>query len=100
MNPSLLFDLQKYHHRAWKMWLDFKDHFIRDQIERSIEQGKEEGYFRPQVNKIAGHHAPGDNTKWLLTLTLFPKRMYSLSMYRLKFSTIISTAFTEKAKAL
>ena len=24
MNPSLLFDLQKYHHKAWRIWTEFK----------------------------------------------------------------------------
>jgi TetR/AcrR family transcriptional regulator, cholesterol catabolism regulator len=50
MNPSLLFDLQKYHPRAWAVWLNHKNHFIRNSIVRNLEQGIGEGYFRAEIN--------------------------------------------------
>jgi AcrR family transcriptional regulator len=50
INPSLLFDLQKYHPRAWKVWQDFKKISIYDSVKRNIEQGKEEGYYRPELD--------------------------------------------------
>lgn len=50
MNPSLLFDLQKYHPKAWSVWLDYKNKFIRDSVIRNLKQGIEEGYFRPEMD--------------------------------------------------
>ncbi len=50
INPSLLFDLQKYHPRSWELWIDFKNNFIRNNVLRSIERGKEEGFFRPSID--------------------------------------------------
>ncbi|WP_370086194.1 TetR/AcrR family transcriptional regulator [Ekhidna sp.] len=50
MNPSLLFDMQKYHGRAWDEYLEFKHEIIRGNIERNIERGKKEGYFRQEVD--------------------------------------------------
>jgi TetR/AcrR family transcriptional regulator, cholesterol catabolism regulator len=50
MNPSLLFDLQKYHPRAWKEWVKHKNEFIRSSVVRNIKQGIEEGYFRADIN--------------------------------------------------
>ncbi len=50
MNPSLLFDLHKYHPKAWKIWIDFKHQFIRSSVERNLSQGIEEGYFRSDIN--------------------------------------------------
>ena len=50
MNPSLLFDLEKYHPRAWKVWLDHKNKFIKDSVARNLKQGIEEGYYRPELN--------------------------------------------------
>ena len=101
MNPSLLFDLQKYHHRAWKIWLDFKDHFIRDQIERSIEQGKEEGYFRPQVNTKVLAIMRLETIQMAFDPTLFPKEEYSLSQVQVEiFDHYIHGLFTEKGKKL
>jgi len=50
MNPSLLFDLQKYHPRAWKEWVEHKERFIRNSVVRNIKQGIKEGYFRPEID--------------------------------------------------
>jgi AcrR family transcriptional regulator len=50
MNPSLLFDLQKYHPRAWNLWTQFKERFIKESVVRNIKLGQEQGYFRPEIN--------------------------------------------------
>ncbi len=50
LNPSLLFDLQKYHPKAWNLWQNFKEKFIKESVMRNITQGQKEGYFRPEIN--------------------------------------------------
>ncbi len=50
MNPSLLYDMQKYHGKAWDNYLEFKHSTIRGHIERNIERGKKEGYFREELD--------------------------------------------------
>lgn len=50
MNPSLLYDMQKYHADAWDHYLNFKNNFIRGHIERNISRGIEEGYFRADID--------------------------------------------------
>jgi TetR/AcrR family transcriptional regulator, cholesterol catabolism regulator len=50
MNPSLLFDLQKFHPKAWALWLDHKNDFIKNSIVRNLKQGINEGYFRAEIN--------------------------------------------------
>jgi len=50
MNPSLLYDLQKFHPRAWSLWLNHKNDFVMRSIVRNLKQGIEEGYFRPELN--------------------------------------------------
>ena len=49
-NPSLLFDLQKYHPKAWGVWLNHKNKFIRESVVRNLNQGIEEGHYRPEIN--------------------------------------------------
>jgi TetR/AcrR family transcriptional regulator, cholesterol catabolism regulator len=49
-NPSVLFDLQKFHPKAWEVWLDHKNKYIRESVVRNIRQGIEEGYYRADVN--------------------------------------------------
>jgi TetR/AcrR family transcriptional regulator, cholesterol catabolism regulator len=50
MNPSLLFDLQKFHPKAWALWLTHKNDFIMRSIVRNLHQGISEGYYRPDIN--------------------------------------------------
>ncbi|MBL7851897.1 MAG: TetR/AcrR family transcriptional regulator [Cyclobacteriaceae bacterium] len=50
MNPSLLFDLQKYHPKAWNVWLGHKQQYMGQSIIRNLKQGIAEGFFRPEIN--------------------------------------------------
>jgi len=50
LNPSLLFDLKKYHPKAWNNWQDFKLKCILESVQRNLKQGIEEGYYRPELN--------------------------------------------------
>ena len=50
MNPTLLFDMQKYHPTAWAGWLVHKQKYIKQSVMRNLKQGIEEGFFRPEIN--------------------------------------------------
>ena len=50
INPSLLFDLQKFHPSAWQSWIAYKSDFIKNSIMKVITRGKEEGYFRESID--------------------------------------------------
>ncbi|MEQ9006683.1 MAG: helix-turn-helix domain-containing protein, partial [Ekhidna sp.] len=50
MNPSLLYDMQKYHGAAWDKYLEFKQSTIRGHIMDNIERGQREGFFRKEIN--------------------------------------------------
>jgi len=50
MNPALLFDLQKYHPKAWAVWEKYKGVCVNDTMKRNLEQGIQEGYYRPEIN--------------------------------------------------
>lgn len=101
MNPSLLFDLQKYHHKAWNVWLDFKTKFIRQQIERSINQGKEEGYFRPELDSSILAIMRLETIQFPFDPILYPKSEYSLMNVQTQlFDHFIYGLFTEKGKKL
>ncbi len=50
MNASVLFDLQKYHPKAWKVWLEYKNKVIRDSVVRNLKQGMEEGHYRHDLD--------------------------------------------------
>ncbi len=51
MNPTLLFDLQKYHPSAFKKINDHKNKFLFKVIRENLDKGVEEGLYRPEINK-------------------------------------------------
>ena len=50
MNPSVLFDLQKYHHKAFTRFLRHKNDFLFSMIKNNIERGISEELYRPDLN--------------------------------------------------
>jgi AcrR family transcriptional regulator len=51
MNPTLLFDLQKYHPSAFKKINDHKNKFLFKLIRENLDKGVEDGLYRPEINK-------------------------------------------------
>lgn len=50
MNPSVLFELQKYHPAAYKVFHDHKAGFIYESIIANLKRGKAEELYREDVN--------------------------------------------------
>lgn len=49
LHPSTIYDIQKYYPSSWKMFTDFKNHFIYSCIHSNIEKGKEQGLYRTEL---------------------------------------------------
>ncbi len=49
LNPSMLFDIQKFHPKAWAVWTNFKKGVMQE-IVNNLKRGIEEGYVREEVN--------------------------------------------------
>lgn len=50
MNPTVLYDMQKFHPKAWALWQHHKSEFIMRSIVRNLTQGIREGYFRADIH--------------------------------------------------
>jgi TetR/AcrR family transcriptional regulator, cholesterol catabolism regulator len=50
IHPSVFFDLQKYHPKAWKIIQDHKWTFVYGQILQNIERGIKEKLYRDNMN--------------------------------------------------
>ncbi len=50
MNPSLIFDLQKYHPTAFKKYLSFKNDFLYQIIYSNLEKGIREEVYREDID--------------------------------------------------
>lgn len=50
LNPSCIYDLQKYFPECWTMFKKHKQNFIYNLISDNIRQGVEEGYYNEDLN--------------------------------------------------
>lgn len=50
MNPSILYDLQKYHPKAFTKFLKHKNDFLFGLLKTNIEKGIAEELYRPEIN--------------------------------------------------
>jgi TetR/AcrR family transcriptional regulator, cholesterol catabolism regulator len=101
INPSLLFDLQKYHPKAWSVWLNHKNKFIRESIVRNLKQGKEEGYFRPEMNPEVIAAVRLELVQMAFNDEIFPRDKFSLPEVQLQiFDHFVYGLVTDKGKKL
>ncbi len=50
MNPSLLFDLRKYHFQVWKQYEAYRKEFVLSLMKNNLERGKSEGIYRKNLD--------------------------------------------------
>ena len=50
LNPSTLFDIQRFHPHAWEKFLNFKDKCIQGHTADNIMRGVKEGYYRSEID--------------------------------------------------
>ncbi|MDX2191145.1 MAG: TetR/AcrR family transcriptional regulator [Bacteroidota bacterium] len=50
INPSILFDMRKYHPNAYATFQKFKKEYIVENIKKSLQKGIDQGYFRKDID--------------------------------------------------
>ena len=50
INPALMYDVQKYHPRAWELFLKHENDVVYHSVMDNLERGIKEGYFRAEIN--------------------------------------------------
>jgi TetR/AcrR family transcriptional regulator, cholesterol catabolism regulator len=101
INPSLLFDMQKYHHKAWNEWLTFKQKYIRERIVQSLKQGIGEGVFREDIDMDVIATMRLEQVQMAFDNSIFPRSKYSVPEVSLQlFDHFIHGLFTDKGRKL
>lgn len=101
INPSLLFDLQKYHPKAWKVWLNFKNKFIRESVVKNLKQGTQEGYFRPDIDPEVIASVRLEMVQLAFNEEIFPREKFRLTEVQMQiFDHFVFGLLTEKGRKL
>lgn len=50
MNPVILLDLQKFHARAYQVFLNYQNNSLNNMIRENLQRGIQEGLYRPDLD--------------------------------------------------
>lgn len=78
VNPSLLYDLQKYHADAWEVFHLFKHEVIMRQITDNLERGMAEGYYREGLNVQVLSKLRMETVQLAFSDQVFPRAQFDL----------------------
>ncbi|HZY79502.1 MAG TPA: TetR/AcrR family transcriptional regulator [Cyclobacteriaceae bacterium] len=78
LNPSLLFDLKKYHPKAWTLWMEHKNKDIRESVVRNLKQGMEEGLYRTNLNPEILATLRIESIQWLYDGVIVPNEKFKM----------------------
>lgn len=100
INPTMLFDLQKFHVKAWELWVEFKNKFIQEEVMRNLTAGIEAGYIRP-VNKEIMGILRVEFVQMGFNQDIFPREKFSLAEVQSQiFDHFVFGLVTEKGRKL
>lgn len=101
INPSLLFDLAKYHPEAWQHFLSFKTNFIQKHVREILERGIQEGYYRPEIRPDIMARVRMEQVQTVFDPKVFPPNEYDLAEVQLAvLDHFIHGLLTDKGRAL
>lgn len=101
VNPAVLFDLQKYHPKAWSAWMEYKRNVIKDSVVRNLKQGIKEGYFRSDINPEILAVVRLETIQMGFDDQVFPRDKFNLTQVQLHIlEHFIHGLLTEKGKKL
>jgi hypothetical protein len=101
INPALLFDLQKFHPKAWNVWLEYKNRFIRDSVISNLTLGIADGYIRPEINPEVMATLRIESVQMAFNNDLFPQHKFRLAEVQDQiFDHFVFGLVTEKGRKL
>jgi len=84
LNPSLMFDVRKYHPQAWDMFLKYEEDIAYPSVVDNLKRGIEEGFFRPDINVQILAKIRLEQIHHTIDEDLFPKDQFDLMEVRLQ----------------
>jgi AcrR family transcriptional regulator len=86
INPNIFYDLRKYHPQTWELFHKFKTEFILEQVEKSLEKGKKDGFVRADVNSKLLSKLRGEEIEMGFNPTLFPPDKFRILDVQIAFT--------------
>ena len=101
INPSLMYVLQKYHHQAWEIYLDFKQNVFLNSLIKSLQRGIGEGYIRKSINAEILATLRMEEVQMSFDQSVFPRDRFDFIEIQLQFfEYFVNGIITEKGRKL
>lgn len=101
MNPSLLFDLKKYYHKAWSLYMEFKQKDLVHMVEQTLKRGVEEGLFREDISPAILAIARLEQTQMGFDPQVYPRERFDLIDVQWQlFNLFIHGILSEKGRVV
>jgi TetR/AcrR family transcriptional regulator, cholesterol catabolism regulator len=79
MNPMLLYDLEKFHFKAYQRFKQYKDKFLAELIRKNIEWGIRDELYRAEINVDIITKFRLESIMVPFNVTVFPPGKYNLA---------------------
>lgn len=99
VNPFVLNEIERYYPQCWQLFEDFKQEHILEKIIEVMEIGKEEGYFRSEINTQITAKLRVEQMMISFDPIKFPPSKYNMVDLQLEiFEQFLYGIFTEKGR--
>ena len=85
MNPSLLFDLERYHPKAWLLYLEHRNTCMLQNLMVTMQAGIDQGVFRQDINVAILAKMRVEQIQLGFDQQLFPSKAFDLSEVQIQF---------------
>jgi len=101
INPSVLFDLYKYHRSVWNEWSEYKTSIARNHVIGTLERGIREGFFRADLDPTIMAVMRLEQIEMSFNDHLFPSSAFSIQKVHAQlFDHFLQGILTEKGREL
>lgn len=101
INPSLLYDLQKYHRKAWDLYLDYKTEFIKNSVVNNLQRGIKEGCYREEIDVEVIATFRVEQVQMAFDDKIFPRNKFNFSEVQMQLlNHFIHGLLTDKGRKL
>lgn len=99
MNPMIMNEIQRYFPQCWQLFEDFKKDYVLKEIIELLEKGKEEGYFRMEINTEIIALIRMEQMMFIFDPIKFPPSKFNAVDLQLElFEHFLHGIFTEKGR--
>jgi len=101
INPSVLFDLYKYHRTVWNEWSEYKSKIARQNVIETLERGIREGFFRSDLDPSIMSVLRLEEIEMSFNDQLFPGSTFSIQkVHSQLFDHFLQGILTEQGREL